>query len=209
MSKRPREARKQARKPPRERMVESAAVLIRERGVEATSFSDVIVASGAPRGSIYYYFPRGKAQLIEEATKFGTDFVLARLAASLERGNIRAAIRRFGEFYAQILRDSGFSAGCPVLAAALEGERTPGAREIAGRGFQQWEELIAVGLKREGIKPAQAKQMATLIVSSLEGGVVLSRARRTTEPLERVLDQIEQLIRSTKPAPAARKRKAA
>jgi AcrR family transcriptional regulator len=175
-------------------MVESAAVLMREKGVEATSFSEVLYASGAPRGSIYHYFPRGKAQLIEEATQFGTDFVIAGLAASLERENVAASVRTFGSFYAQILRDSDFSAGCPVLAAALEGERAPGARDAAGRGFKQWENMIAWGLRRDGVKGDEAGPLATLIVSSLEGGVVLSRAQRTTGPLDRVLDQIETLI---------------
>lgn len=181
-------------KPPRERMIESAAVLMRERGVEGTSFSGVVVASGAPRGSIYHYFPRGKAQLVEEATRYGTDFVLARLASEIERNDTAAAIRAFATFYKQILKDSDFSAGCPVLAAALEGERHLEAREAAGQGFSQWEQLIAEGLTRDGFAAAQAAPLATLIVSSLEGAIVLSRAQRTTAPLERVLDQIEILI---------------
>jgi AcrR family transcriptional regulator len=175
-------------------MVEAAAVLIREHGVEATSFSDVVVASGAPRGSIYHYFPRGKAQLVEEATRYGTDFVVARLSSELEGGDTAAAVRTFGAFYAQILRDSNFTAGCPVLAAALEGERTAGARDIAGEGFRQWERLIAEGLQREGLLAEEADSLATLVVSSLEGAVVLSRAQRSPAPLERVLERIASLI---------------
>src|SRR5947209_18888281 len=178
-------------KSPRQRMVETAAVLMRQQGVEAMSFSDVVAASGAPRGSIYYYFPRGKAQLVEEATQFGTDFVVARLSAALEAGNTAAAIRTFGEFYAEILRDSNFSAGCPVLAAALEGERSPAARDIAGEGFKQWESLIAEGLVRDGVAADAADRPATLVVSSLEGAVVLSREQRTCYPLHRTLDRIE------------------
>ena|SRR5947209_8951709 len=181
-------------KSPRDRMIESAAVLMREQGVEGTSFSDVVVASGAPRGSIYHYFPRGKAQLIEEATRYGTDFVIARLSAALEKADTAAAVRTFGEFYGQVLRDSDFGAGCPVLAAALEGERSADARDAAGRGFEEWERLIAQGLTRDGVARKQAAQLATLIVSSLEGAVVLSRAQRSGAPLERVLDQIEALI---------------
>lgn len=175
-------------------MIESAAMLIRESGVAATSFSDVVNASGAPRGSIYHYFPRGKQQLVEEATQFGTDFVLARLAAGIERADTAAAVRTFGRFYLQILRDSDFTAGCPVLAAALEGERAPGAREAAGRGFGEWEQTLAQGLRRDGVPEQDAVSLATLIVSSLEGAIVLCRAQRRADPLERVLDRIELLI---------------
>lgn len=181
-------------KPPRQRMIESAAVLMRERGIEATSFSEVVVASGAARGSIYHYFPRGKAQLIEEATRYGTDFVVGRLSVAIEQQGTAAAIRTFGEFYCQILHDSDFGAGCPVLAAALEGERIPGARDAAAEGFADWRRLIEEGLVRDGLERAAAAPLATLAVSSLEGGVVLSRAQRTTAPLEQVMDQLGAII---------------
>ena len=55
---------------PRERMVVSAALLIRERGAQATAISDVLKHSGAPRGSAYHYFPGGRMQLLEEATEY-------------------------------------------------------------------------------------------------------------------------------------------
>src|SRR5438477_181964 len=59
----------------RERMVRSAASLIRTRGVNATSFSEVLADSGAPRGSIYHHFPAGKKQLAE-ATLAGMEGAL-------------------------------------------------------------------------------------------------------------------------------------
>src|SRR3954464_6044166 len=65
---------------PRERMIQSALVLMGEHGVEGTSFSQVIEHSGAPRGSIYHHFPGGKAQLVEEATRYAGDAVAMLLA---------------------------------------------------------------------------------------------------------------------------------
>src|SRR2546423_11022756 len=58
-------------------MVRSAASLIRTRGVNATSFSEVLADSGAPRGSIYYHFPKGKEQLAEDAIRWTSERVLA------------------------------------------------------------------------------------------------------------------------------------
>src|SRR3954468_6735161 len=116
-------------------MIESAAVLMREHGVEATSFSDVLAHSGAPRGSIYHHFPDGKAQLIEEATRYAGDFIAAGLASSLTQQDPVAALRRFIATWRRVLRESDFGAGCPVVAATLEGERTPGARDAAGAAF--------------------------------------------------------------------------
>src|ERR671935_265755 len=55
----------------RERMVVSAALLIRERGARATSIDDVLAHSGAPRGSVYHHFPGGRQQLLRVAIEAG------------------------------------------------------------------------------------------------------------------------------------------
>ena len=87
--------------PARERMIESAAALFSERGVDATAFSDVLEHSGAPRGSIYHHFPDGKAQLAEEATRYAGEFIARRSGAGAGVGRpawrqSRASRRRGG-----------------------------------------------------------------------------------------------------------------
>ncbi len=179
---------------PRQRMIVSAAVLMRERGVEATSFSEVLEHSGAPRGSIYHHFPGGKAQLIEEATRHAGDFTAAGLTRALAQDDPVAAIRRFAAMWQELLRDSDFGAGCPVVAASLEGERIPGAREAAAEAFGRWERQIAQALAPHGVAPARARALATLMVASIEGAVVLARAERSTAPLKRVATELERLF---------------
>src|SRR3954451_2568679 len=88
---------------PRERMVRSAAVLMREHGVEAMSFSQVVEHSGAPRGSIYHYFPGGKAQLVEEATKWAGEFVRTRNGRAIEADGPLAALASVEQFWRQVL----------------------------------------------------------------------------------------------------------
>src|ERR671917_2016540 len=102
---------------PRERMIESAVALFRERGVQGTSFSDVLAHSGAPRGSLYHYFPGGKAQLAEEATRYAGEVIAAGLAAALEQKDPVAAIRAFAGLYRRLLQASDYGAGCPVVSA--------------------------------------------------------------------------------------------
>src|SRR5688572_33420325 len=83
----------------RQRMLESAAILFRERGVHGTSFSDVLAHSAAPRGSIYHHFPGGKAQLAEEATRYAAEFITGGLTAALAREDPvdRSEERRVGK----------------------------------------------------------------------------------------------------------------
>ena len=82
-------------------MVRTAASLFSTRGANATSFSDVIAESGAPRGSIYHHFPDGKKQLAEDAIRYTADRVLAHLQA-LRRRRLR-------------LRCSAISSRCGVM----------------------------------------------------------------------------------------------
>jgi AcrR family transcriptional regulator len=178
----------------RQRMIETAAVVMRERGVEATSFSEVIARSGAPRGSIYHHFPGGKAQLIEEATRFAGEFTASRLAPALAEDDPLEAVRALTSMWLRLLRRSDFSAGCPVVAASIEGERSPGAREAAGQAFARWEELLAEALGPHLDSAARARSLATLVICSVEGAVVLARATRSLEPLERVVVELERLL---------------
>lgn len=175
---------------PRERMIRSAAALFRERGVEATSLSDVIELSGAPRGSIYHHFPGGKAELAEAATVYSGDFI----AAALEEADPAAAIRAFADALRNGLEATGFGAGCPVAAAAVAGERAPGARAAAGAAFERWTELVADALELGGVEPERARSLATVAIAAVEGAIVLARSQRSSEPLERVADELELLL---------------
>jgi AcrR family transcriptional regulator len=175
-------------------MIESATVLMRERGVQATSFSDVLAHSGAPRGSIYHHFPGGKAQLIEEATRYAGDFTAAGLATAIAQKEPVAGITGFVDMWRRILTRSDFAAGCPVVAAALEGDAPPAAREAAATAFAAWESLIADALVPHGIDRERADSIASLVIAAIEGGVVLARAQRSTAPLERVASELERLL---------------
>ena len=177
----------------RERMVRSAAVLFRRNGVEGTAFSEVIAHSGAPRGSIYHHFPGGKAELAEEATRYAGDFVSAALAAALAEDDPVAALRGFSAVLGGALEESGFEEGCPVVAAALEGERLPEARAAAGEAIASWEELLAGGFEANDVAPGRARALATLSVAAIEGAIVVARAQRSIEPIKRVGTELERI----------------
>jgi TetR/AcrR family transcriptional regulator, lmrAB and yxaGH operons repressor len=179
---------------PRRRMIQSAALLMRERGVEAMSFSEVLEHSGAPRGSIYHHFPGGKAQLIEESTRYAGDFIAAGLVAALESADPVASVRAFIASWREILRESDYGAGCPVVAATLEGDRTPGARAAAGVAFARWEHLLADGLGQRGIPIERARSIATLTIAAIEGAVIVARGQRSSAPLERVAGELERVV---------------
>jgi TetR/AcrR family transcriptional regulator, lmrAB and yxaGH operons repressor len=183
-----------ARTDARERMIRSAALLFRRQGIEGTSFADVLDHSGAPRGSIYHHFPAGKSQLAEEATCYAGEFIAAGLVAALADDDPLAAIRSFTESWLEVLRSDDFAAGCPILAAAVEGDRLPAAREAAGAAFADWESLLAGAFERKGVAPERARSVASLTVAAIEGGIVMARAQHSTKPLERVATEVERVV---------------
>ncbi|AKS34159.1 TetR/AcrR family transcriptional regulator [Mycolicibacterium goodii] len=182
---------------PRERMVRSAAVLIRERGAHPTAIADVLAHSGAPRGSAYHYFPGGRTQLLCEAIDYASDHVAARLDRAADVFELLDdMIARFRD---QLL-DSDFRAGCPVVAVAVEAgdpQRTDSAdavRDRAGAAFARWIGQITARLRDDGVPAAAAEELATLITTAVEGAVVVARATRDVKPLELIHRQLHQQL---------------
>src|ERR1700755_3041199 len=102
---------------PRERMVVSAALLIRERGAQPTAIADVLEHSGAPRGSAYHYFPGGRTQLLCEGIDFSGEYVAAKIA---DAGTATNALDGLIAYYRKQLLRSDYRAGCPVVAVTVE-----------------------------------------------------------------------------------------
>ncbi|WP_433425660.1 TetR/AcrR family transcriptional regulator [Microtetraspora malaysiensis] len=180
----------------RERIVVGAADLIRRRGLAGSTVRDLAAHSGAPLGSTYHYFPRGKQQLAAEAVRFAGDMVTRVLERELEVGPA-AGLRAFLALWRQTVIDSDFTAGCPVLAVAVEEPPDDTAREAitaAAEVFTAWEGLLSASLRDRGAAPEQAVRLAALIVAAVEGGVAMCRAKRDIQPLDDIAAQLEILV---------------
>ncbi|MBB6347720.1 AcrR family transcriptional regulator [Nonomuraea muscovyensis] len=183
----------------RERIIMGAADLIRRRGLAGSTVRDLATHSGAPLGSTYHYFPRGKQQLAAEAVRYAGDLVSRSLSRELQAGPI-AGLRAFLALWRQIVFDSDFTAGCPVLAVAVEeppADTDPEAINAGADVFTAWENLLAGSLHDHGVPTGQAAQLATLIVAAVEGTVAMCRAKRDIAPLDAVAAQLETLITTT------------
>jgi AcrR family transcriptional regulator len=183
----------------RQRIVAGAADMISRRGLSATSIREMAKHADAPLGSTYHYFPDGKQQLAAEAVRHAGEMIARSLRKALRAGP-GAGLGAFLALWRAIVVDTDFRAGCPVLAVAIEEPPTgeiPPALAGAAEVFDEWENLLAASLREHGAEPRQAAQVATLIVAAVEGAVAMCRAKRSTEPLDRTAEQLQQLIRAT------------
>ncbi|BCO54503.1 MULTISPECIES: TetR/AcrR family transcriptional regulator [Mycobacterium] len=184
---------------PRDRMVVSAALLIRERGAHATAISDVLEHSGAPRGSAYHYFPGGRTQLLCEAVDYAGDHVAAIIADAASGLDL---IDTLIDKFRQQLLDSDFRAGCPIVAVSVEAgeqdaERMAPVVERAVAAFDRWTDLIAQRFIADGIARERAGELAVLATTALEGAILLARVRRDLMPLDVVRRQVRELLLAT------------
>jgi AcrR family transcriptional regulator len=182
---------------PRERMVVSAALLIRERGAHPTAIADVLEHSGAPRGSAYHYFPGGRTQLLCEAIDYAGEYVAAKIAKA--RSGVDG-LDDLAAYYRKQLLESDFRAGCPVVAVTVEAgdpakpDASAPVIERAAAAFSRWTDLIADRLVTDGVSAERAAALAMLTTTSLEGAIVVARASRDVKPLEIVHGQLRALL---------------
>ena len=166
----------------RERIVERAAELFAARGVAGTSLDDVLAAAGAGKSQLYHYFS-GRDELVAAAVGMRCTQVLAGLTQALGRVASLAELEQALAGFVAGFEQMGLP-GCPIGSLAAEvAERNEGARRQAAAGFDAWERLLADALERMRergeLRPdASPAVLATALLASIEGGMVLSQARK-------------------------------
>src|SRR5918997_215925 len=171
----------------RDHMIETTASLVHRQGFHGTSLNEILLQSGAPRGSLYYHFPGGKEELVLEAARRGVANVTQLLKEVLTDSPDPAdGVRAFVEAAAHMLRDSGFVFGCPVAPIILDSPESSALAEVCQEALEEWQQVFVEGLGSAGIEHGRAESLATMIVCGLEGGLVLARSRRDTKPLDAV-----------------------
>jgi TetR/AcrR family transcriptional regulator, lmrAB and yxaGH operons repressor len=177
----------------RARMVASAVDLLARKGLQATSFSEVLEKSGAPRGSVYHHFPDGKDELVGAAL----DLAGARAIEWLDRKAGAPAdevAAWFLHVWREVLIRSNFEAGCAVLAVTVAAD-SPELLQQAADVFRTWRRRLAELLEQGGLPQADAARMAATLIASTEGAVALSRAEQSLEPLDLVAEQLLDQVR--------------
>lgn len=170
----------------KERILESSGELFRRQGYMGTGVKQIIEEASAPFGSLYHFFPGGKAELGAETIRrsgalYGLLFVeFVGLDTDLVTG-----VRSFFAGAAETLRETDYADACPIATVALEVSSTnEELREACADVFNAW---IAGGIERfaaEGIDRDRARGLVIQMLAALEGAFVLSRTLRSTDPVE-------------------------
>ena len=180
----------------RQPIVDAAVTLFRRQGYAGTGLNDIVDASAAPKGSLYHYFPAGKASIavaaVEEAGRR-----VARTMETLARETASSGelLRAHARLLAGWMRQSGFRDGCPITTVVLE--LAPKDRGVTEAGRNAYGARIAVmqaKLVADGFAPARADRLAVLCVSTLQGALIQARVERDGAALTVAADELAKLL---------------
>jgi len=171
----------------RERIIAKAAELFNQRGLEGTSMADLMEATGLEKGGIYRHFP-SKEAVAAEAFDYAWKEAFQERVRDL--GSISGSVDRLKHLIANFVeRRSSIPGGCPLLNTAVDSDDgNPVLRERARQALGNWQKLL-ISVINEGIQRREIRGgvdphgLATLIISSLEGALMISRLERNRDAL--------------------------
>jgi TetR/AcrR family transcriptional repressor of nem operon len=188
----------------RRRIVAAAAGVVAEKGALGASLDEVGARAPASRSQLYHYFD-DKADLLRAVAEATNDTVLdgqRDLFASLGTWD---GLARWAGALVALQHERGGKGGCPIASLLGQvGERDDDIRAVLASGFDRWEAHIRSGLAVMAasgeLRPGtDVTWLAASTLASLQGGLVLSQARRDPQALRQALDGALALIASYRP----------
>jgi AcrR family transcriptional regulator len=171
--------------PVRDRIVSSAADLVRERGVHGVGLREIVAHAGVSRGFLQRYFPGGKTQLIIEALNLAGSEVVTETESRLATAETLAdAMDAIFAPWRRVLLESDFTMGCPIAATVIDASRHDALRQHAGVLLDQWRDSVRAALVKYGSDKSSAEDDASVLLAALEGALILSRANQSIQPLD-------------------------
>ncbi len=186
----------------REMIIREAAAVFNRYGYFGTSMADIMRETGLEKGGIYNHFRSGKDELALAAFDYAFSVSANRMGEVFK--TVRHAADRliaFGEVFKELLDDRILPGGCPVMNTAIEADAHPGhplvnrVREAMTAQLDMVQRIVEKGIERGEIKPdVDAQTISASFVSSLEGGVMLSKLYNDSRYLQRVIDHLRDHI---------------
>lgn len=185
----------------RQRIVAAATEVVAEKGALGASLDEVGARAPASRSQLYHYFD-DKSDLLRAVAEATNDTVLEGQRDLFAGLTTWDGLIRWADALVALQQERGGKGGCPIanLLGQL-GERDADIRAVLASGFDRWEAHIRAGLAAmvEGGElraETDVAWLASSTLASLQGGLVLSQARRDPQNLRRALDGAIALIAS-------------
>ena len=184
----------------RARMIGSMQRLLQTKGYSASGLIELVADSRAPKGSIYHHFPGGKEEIAAAAIRASGAEAAAATARALAGARTPAAgLRVVLQWLSDQLASSNYRYGCPIATTTLEiASESDVVQEACAEAYKAWHAAIADRLVVDGFRKRPAEDAATLVLSAMEGALILCRAQRSVRPLKVLADNVRALLDSSR-----------
>jgi len=164
----------------RARMLEASIALMRGSGLNGAGINEIVRESGAPKGSVYHFFPAGKQQIAAEALDLYAERVQAFIESALAGRSAPAdKVRALFDAFARRVEEGGFRKSCAVGAVSLDlDDDVAGLREVLARALDAWIGQIAGHFASADRRRARA--FAGLLMTAIEGAYIRARAEASS-----------------------------
>lgn len=173
--------------------------LFAAKGYGSTSVADILQAAGAGSGSLYHFFP-GKQDLLLAVLDTYHEGIYPMLLDPAWKGVDDPVERVFAllDCYRDMLVSSDCLYGCPIGNLALEiHEPDPPVRERLAANFSAWTGAIEACFREASSRFPPGTDfgaLAIFVLTTMEGGVMLSRTYRNLEPFDRAVGQLRRHV---------------
>jgi AcrR family transcriptional regulator len=170
----------------RERIVEATTALFMQQGYSATGLKAIADAGEATTGSLYHFFPGGKAELAAATLRHsGAAYEQLVMAVFDGSPDVVSGVAACFDGAAEALRQSGYADACPIATVALEvASCDEPLRQVTDEVFGSWLRAAARQLEAAGLSTARAEELATVFIAALEGGFLLSRVAQDASAMQ-------------------------
>jgi TetR/AcrR family transcriptional regulator, lmrAB and yxaGH operons repressor len=186
---------------PRERILQTTAELLERQGYHATGLNQIVKESASPKGSLYHYFPDGKEEIAASAIDVMSTQLAERLRtemASIE--DPAEAVRTTTLRIADHIQQSACQRGAQTAAVVLETAHTSDRlREACVLSYEARREVFEDKLLQGGFEAERANQLSVLIISAIEGAIILTRTYQSIEPLQHTAELLFRTIKNETP----------
>ncbi|MFB9327716.1 TetR/AcrR family transcriptional regulator [Paenibacillus aurantiacus] len=180
-------------------ILETAARLFAKQGYHGTGLSQIIRESGAPKGSLYYYFPNGK----EELATACINLIRRGLQRQLEHQMLQLPqpadfMQAFVLDMADRIDASGTDRFVPFgfWAAAETSAVSDSLREACQAAFKEWKDTLANKLVETGVESGRAEEKADLSVCLIEGAIIMAIVERNSRAMRRAAGHLPVILRA-------------
>ena len=182
----------------RTRMLEAAIVLMRRTGVSGAGINEIVKESGAPKGSMYHFFPGGKREILSSALEMYAKRIVAFIDENLARGKTpEAKVKALFKAFERRIEEGDYRLSCAAGCVSLDlDEETEPVRSAVQSAFEDYSAVIARHFDLGSAKATRS--FAGFVLTAIEGSYVRGRAERSSKPFAEAGEWLAMLVKGAR-----------